>query len=71
MKTIKGNHVEFDFTIHEQTVCPHCQSGFVIISVGVTDGLITQAAIFTPESSTVPFYCPWCGGNMVIETKNA
>jgi len=58
---IIGNHVEFDFTAENQTVCPHCQSGFVIMTVGVSKGVITRMAICTPKSATVPLYCPYCG----------
>lgn len=61
---ITGNHIEFDFTSKEQSVCPHCDSGWVIISVGVEHGQITQAAICTPEVPGKPLYCPWCGLDM-------
>jgi uncharacterized Zn-finger protein len=63
-ETITGNHIEFDFDANVQTVCPHCQSGFVIISIGVSKGLITMAAICTPEGAKRSIYCPYCGKDM-------
>jgi transposase-like protein len=66
---INGNHVAFDLVDKEMCVCPHCQSGFIIITIGVSKGIIIRAATCTPEAATVPLYCPYCGEDMKDKDK--
>jgi hypothetical protein len=63
---VNGNHVEFELTANTQARCPHCTSGFAILTIGVSDdGKITNIAFCTPgKELTVPLYCPYCGKDM-------
>ena len=62
---VHGIHIEFDLTSDKQVVCPHCQSGFVILTVGVLEGEIINIGFCVPEYAEArKVYCPYCGRNM-------
>ncbi len=58
------NEVRFILTNDMKVVCPHCQSGFIIITVGITDHQITMMANCTIRDAKRAFYCPYCGKDM-------
>ena len=59
---------EFDFTIDREIVCPHCRSGWVIISVGVLNGLVTRAVFCSTTEAQQELYCPFCGKDMRVDS---
>jgi len=56
--------VNFTFNRNTQVVCHHCNSGWVILTVGVTDGTLTNMAVCTLAAPARPLYCPYCGRDM-------
>ncbi len=45
-------------------VCPHCQSGWVIIALGVSNHEITMMATCSIAAAKRAFFCPYCGKDM-------
>lgn len=45
-------------------VCPHCQSGWAIITLGIKNHTVEQMAICTVKDAKRAFYCPYCGKDM-------
>jgi uncharacterized Zn-finger protein len=45
-------------------VCPHCQSGWVILSVGIHDHIVEKMAVCNIAEAKRAFYCPYCGKDM-------
>ena len=61
---VTDTHIEFDLTPEMQVVCPHCHSGWVILTTGVEHGQITKVSFCLVDDAKVPFYCPYCGKDM-------
>jgi hypothetical protein len=55
-----------NFTVNSDTVsvCPHCQSGFVIITVGVHNHEVERMALCILKEVKRALYCPYCGKDM-------
>lgn len=48
-------------------VCPYCNSGFIIITVGISNHQVEKMAVCMPKEASISLYCPYCGKDM---TKN-
>lgn len=55
---------EFILDKNSTVVCPHCQSGFVIIALGVKSGEVNYMAICNLAAAKIKMYCPYCGKDM-------
>lgn len=45
-------------------VCPYCQSGWIIITLGIKNCMVEKMAICNLGDAKRNFYCPYCGKDM-------
>lgn len=58
------HEVNFELSNESSIVCPHCQSGWVIITLGIKDHIVEQMATCTIKEAKRPIHCPYCGKDM-------
>jgi len=56
--------VSFILSNEHSVVCPHCQSGWVILTLGIKEHHVEQLAICNIKDAKTQFYCPYCGKDM-------
>ena len=64
--TLNPETLEVNFTLSNKysIVCPHCQSGWVIITLGIENHIVKQMAMCSTIAAKREFYCPYCGKDM-------
>lgn len=45
-------------------ICPHCKSGFVILTLGIKNHKPVKLAVCVLKEVKISFYCPYCGKDM-------
>lgn len=60
----KTQEVKFILSTETSIVCPHCQSGWMILTVGIKEHIVKQMALCNIVESKRAFYCPYCGKDM-------
>ncbi|KKN21399.1 hypothetical protein LCGC14_0925840 [marine sediment metagenome] len=45
-------------------VCPHCESGWVIITLGIKNHAVEMMATCSIKAASRALYCPYCGKDM-------
>ena len=59
-----SQEMQMEITRDTTIVCPHCQSGWVIITLGIKNHIVDKMSVCNLKEAKITMYCPYCGKDM-------